>query len=569
MHKVLGIIICICIFWIITPVFGAFYANIPQATLQVAKETSGFNYLSPKSKIVRVAIGSQNFSSYTWDNVSIYGTGEFEIYNNNTYVDTFDNNNFVNIKIVGKIFALTNSEDKVICKISGPVIFKSDYGFLGIKNLKRAGVDAQYRGHIELIPSTTEGKFHIVNVLDVEDYLKGVVPNEMPVRFGLEALKAQSVAARNYVLSPRVKANPNYDVVDSVASQVYFGANTEKALSDQAVFETTGIVALYNWNLILALYSSTAGGYTESYSNSFSDPKTKKFPSDIKPYLIAKPDYDKFKSLNNEEDAYEFYSNKVKSFDIKSPYYRWNFEWSIEELQTEIQNHISAQSSTGFVHPVVNKGETIGKIKQINVLDRGNSGKIIKLEIETENQTYTVEKELVIRRLFTNKGKALPSANVVFLQEFDENGNLIKVKAFGGGYGHGVGLSQFGAGYMATELNYSFDKILKHYYDGITLATEPIILSANNNSKTITQIFYTKDGKAKLVTDNKYKVDFIELNINGVNETIELDKKERYGKVDLSNYLQKGLNTIIFSYPEYQNKNSGVRLYVEIASKNE
>ena len=87
----------------------------------------------------------------------------------------------------------------------------------------------------------------------------------MPVRFGLEALKAQSVAARNYVLSPRVKANNNYDVVDSVASQVYYGANTEKELSNQAVYETTGIVATYNWNLILALYSSTAGGYTESY----------------------------------------------------------------------------------------------------------------------------------------------------------------------------------------------------------------------------------------------------------------------------------------------------------------
>lgn len=97
----------------------------------------------------------------------------------------------------------------------------------------------------------------------------------MPVSFGLEALKAQSVAARNYVLSPRVKANSNYDVVDSVASQVYFGANTERDLSNKAVDETAGIVATYDWDLILAQYSSTAGGYTESYSNAFSDPYTK------------------------------------------------------------------------------------------------------------------------------------------------------------------------------------------------------------------------------------------------------------------------------------------------------
>lgn len=99
----------------------------------------------------------------------------------------------------------------------------------------------------------------------------------MPVSFGLEALKAQSVAARNYVLSPRTKASANYDVVDSVASQVYYGANTEKPLSNQAVEETEGIVAIYNWDLILAQYSSTAGGYTESYANAFSDPKTKNF----------------------------------------------------------------------------------------------------------------------------------------------------------------------------------------------------------------------------------------------------------------------------------------------------
>ena len=107
-------------------------------------------------------------------------------------------------------------------------------------------------------------------MIEVEEYLKGVVPNEMPTSFGLEALKAQAVAARNYVLSPRVKASSNYDVVDSVASQVYYGANTEKALSNQAVKETEGLVAIYDWNLILAQYSSTAGGYTESFSNTFS-----------------------------------------------------------------------------------------------------------------------------------------------------------------------------------------------------------------------------------------------------------------------------------------------------------
>ena len=194
-------------------------------------------------------------------------------------------------------------------------------------------------------------------MLGVEEYLKGVVPNEMPVHFGLEALKAQAVAARNYVLSPRVKSNPNYDVVDSVASQVYFGANTEKELSNQAVEETKGIVAIYNWDLILALYSSTAGGYTESYENAFSDPQTRIFPAKPKPYLTGVPDYEDFGILRDDEAAEKFYKSKPKSFDNKSSYFRWEREWTQEELQNEVQNHIAAQSAAGFVHPAVQKGE--------------------------------------------------------------------------------------------------------------------------------------------------------------------------------------------------------------------
>lgn len=160
----------------------------------------------------------------------------------------------------------------------------------GRHGLKRAGKNALYHGAFQLA-AKNKNVFNLVNVIEVEDYLKGVVPNEMPVRFGLEALKAQSVAARNYVLSPRTKSSANYDVVDSVASQVYYGANTETSVSDEAVLETTGIVALYGWDLILAQYSSTAGGYTEDYAYAFSNPTTKAFPSEGKPLSGCKARY--------------------------------------------------------------------------------------------------------------------------------------------------------------------------------------------------------------------------------------------------------------------------------------
>lgn len=568
--RKLGIVL-LANFLLSLPVMGSpYYVNIPQKTLQIAKDVINNPYIdSPHSKIVRVGIGSQNFSTYEWSTASIYGTEEFEIYNNKEYINTYDGQNNIKISMCGKIFILKDSEDKVIAKISGPVIFKTDYGFLGISGLKRAGKEAQYRGTFELIPSNKDGKFYIVNSIWLEDYLKGVVPNEMPVRFGLEALKAQSVAARNYVLFPRVKANPNYDVVDSVASQVYFGANSEKELSNRAVEETTGIVAIYDWNLILAQYSSTAGGYTESYQYTFSEPFTKEFPSKPKPYLVAKPDCENFKPLNTEEAAAEFYKSKPDSYDVNSTYYRWEREWNGQEIQDEVQNHIAAQSAAGFVHPEVKKGEVIGIIKKLNVLKRGDSGKIIKLEIQTDSGNYIVEKELVIRRLLTNHGKALPSANVVFEHEYNENGELIYIKAYGGGFGHGVGMSQYGAGYMATELNMPYEKILQHYYTGISLTTQPFVLSSNSEQNQVSQTFFSKNRQANLIVDNKYKVDYIDASINGIDEKIILDKSQRFNRIDLSSYLKHGMNTVTFYFPTAQESNKGLRMYIEVAGKNE
>ncbi|MDY6364707.1 MAG: SpoIID/LytB domain-containing protein [Cyanobacteriota bacterium] len=545
---------------------GAYFDNIPFSLTSVDLSDINSNFqISPSSKTVKVGIGNQTFSSYTHNKTSIYGTGEFEVYNNNTYIDTYDSNNVINVSMVGKIFVLSDRDNNVIAKVSGPVRFKADFGFLGIKDLKRAGRDAVYRGEINLV-CAKESAFYIINNLEVEDYLKGVVPNEMPVSFGLEALKAQAVAARNYVLSPRVKANPNYDVVDSVASQVYFGANTEKSLSNQAIDETRGIVALYNWDLILALYSSSAGGYTENYENAFSDPITKAFPAKPKPYLKAKPDYDEYGILNTDETAEKFYKSRPKSFDEKTSYFRWEREWTHDELQKEIQDHIAAQSAAGFVKPVVNKGEVIGNITGINVLKRGFSGKIMNLEIQTDSANYVVSKELVIRRLFTVKGKALPSANFVLEEEKDENGNLQKLKIYGGGFGHGVGLSQYGAGYMGTHLNKSFEQILEHYYTDITLGTKPIILSSAPHQKTKTQTFFTKNGKGTLVVDNKYGVEYIDTTINGVFEAIKLNKNTRFNRIDFSPYLQKGVNQVTFTYPK---NTGGIRLYIEIAGKNE
>ena len=118
---------------------------------------------------------------------------------------------------------------------------------------------------------------------------------------------------------------------------------------------------------------------------------------------------------------------------------------------------------------------------------------------------------------------------------------------------------------MGNELHKSFDEILKHYYSEITLATVPAVLSANQGQNKVIQSFWTKDGKAYLVVDNKYNMDYIDASINNVDEKITLDTSQRYNRIDLSEYLQKGMNTVIFSYPAIHGKNKGIRLYIELA----
>lgn len=544
---------------------ASFLPNIPHATLEAAKEAEIRQaFERPKSQIVRVGIGDNSFKNYYYSKTGIFGTAPIRVLNNNVEIESFPANSVINVSFVNGKFIIENGE--VIDEVSGPVKFECKSGFLGIQGLKRVGTQALYRGDIELV-KYKNNTFHIVNVIEVEDYLKGVVPNEMPVRFGLEALKAQSVAARNYVLSPRTKAYEAFDVVDSVASQVYFGAASEKELGTRAVEETEGIVALYGWDLILAQYSSTAGGYTESFSNVFSDPKTKMFPSVSKPYLVAKPDIPSQPPLSVEQDALSYYKSMPESFDVKSPYYRWQRTWTRDELQKAVQMNMPAQAATGFVSPVFKKGEVLSEIVRLDVKKRGDSGKIIELDIVTKNKTYKVMKELVIRRLLTNQGNALPSANVAFEHKFDGNGRLVSVTAYGGGFGHGVGLSQYGAGFMSTELHYSFDKILKHYYTGITLATKPVILTPY--SGVIKQNFYTKHKYGFIVLDNKYKLSYFLVNINGKEQKITLNKDVRIERIDISRYLKHGQNSITYFYPQGESQEKGIRLFVELVKNDD
>ena len=522
--------------------------------------TAGTAFALGTSDIVRVGITDNKFQNVLKQELVVFGTSECEICDK------------LSRKIIARVPANTNiiirhSTNGLFAMINGQSVILQDIvivcpqGLLGVEGLLRKGQQALYHGAFEIAQSSSKDGFYLINIVEIQEYLKGVVPNEMPVSFGLEALKAQAVAARNYVLTPRTQAYKEFNVVDSVASQVYFGANTEDDLATRAVMETDGIVALYDNQLILALYSSTAGGYTESYSNAFSDPYTKMFPAQSKPYLIAVPDKSDFKILDNEVDADAFYKVKVPSFDINSPYYRWTKEWTSQELEDVLKVTLPAQSKTGFIHPVVKQNEGIGKIKDIKVMRRGNSGKIIELEIMTTKGCYCVSKELVIRRVFQKNGISLPSANALFEKQTDNLGNVQKIIVYGGGFGHGVGMSQFGAGYMATKLNQPYYNILRHYYTGINLGTMPVTVSGQD----VKQTFWAPIGRAQIIITetNSPKIAVM---INGKEREFPIMKSvfQKEYKIDISRYIDDGFNTITYHSPSL---GRSVTAYVELVEK--
>lgn len=464
--------------------------------------------------------------------------------------------NGIEVKVVDPA---TNAET-FIATVPGKIVaIGAPDKLLGVPTLTRPKSNPypMYRGTLEVAPSpVTPGKLRLINVLAFEDYLKGIVPNEMPVSFNLEALKAQAVAARGYTLANLNKhAEDDANICDSTHCHVYYGALTEDPKSNEAVLGTTGLVATYQQDVIDAVYSSTAGGYTENNENVWSDWATKTFPGKPLPYLRGVPDDEGVGPLNDEEAAKAFLLSQNGRFDALSPYLRWQVTWTRQQLEETINVTLAKRAAADplFVTPAFPQGSSIGTLKGLKVLERGVSGKIMALAIEGSNGTWIAKKELNIRFILKPPtGSLALSANMYFDQKYDEAGNLISVTAYGAGFGHGVGMSQYGAHGMAAK-GYTFDQILKHYYTGIALGTQPIYLQygggADLAGKGLKQTFYAPGEKATLVINNFF-LNGIEVRVND-SEPILISKElapDGITRVDISAYIKaKGLNTIVYA----------------------
>ena len=302
-----------------------------------------------------------------------------------------------------------------------------------------------------------------ISELPVEHYLYGVVPQELgPIAFPeVEAQKAQAVAARTYAMAGFGKrSSDGYDLRATTDDQVYGGFAFEHAVSNAAVDATAGIVAMSNGKFISALFSSTSGGHTADNEEAFTGaPAT---------YLRGIPDAERGRALEHVPSLEVFRAHaNPKSLraaaegDFESNWaslHRWTHDWTAEEISAVISTFA---------------GQPVGRVRAINVLERGPSGRVLRIEYVTDAGTFTHAKDAIRSSLkFINaSGVAtnLPST-LFFIEPVKPRGGETDggFRVYGGGFGHGVGLSQTGAVGMA-EKGHSFAEILMHYYQGITL----------------------------------------------------------------------------------------------------
>ncbi len=412
---------------------------------------------------IRVLLTYEGFKEWKPNDVQVQLVGEFALYFNEFLIKELSNttiytSQYLKTEELNIHEALNNS--------MALVPQNEDSRFILIYNGKPSN---EYRGKICVYPRNNSCFF--VNELPVEEYLYSVVPSEMPASYEFEALKVQAVCARSYAYKHLLNGGcmDYYAHVDDTTNYQVYNKTPEQESTNKAVDETKGMYLSYKNEIATTYYFSTSMGNTAN--GSFWGLEDEKFY-----YLCS---YSKYGNLDlSKEKDFKKFIDKIPEddFEFDCKYYRWNgvLTFDNEILLKRISERLKKDSDA------VNKipEASWGKITSLYVKERDSSGGIKSLAVMYGKNEIYIQGEYNIRYclggwisdfVLKNGEKVdpqlLPSA-FFYIKEIKDG----VCKISGGGYGHGIGMSQNGANGMAKE-GYLFDEILEFYFKDCKLET--------------------------------------------------------------------------------------------------
>lgn len=382
-----------------------------------------------------------------------------------------------------------NSESQWL-KENGRVTIKSKEKDSKIKffSFKRSQGNPSYRGSVE-ISLAKEGGLTVINELSLEEYLYAVIGSEMPLSHGEEALKVQAVCARSYAyqqLLNNSKKELGAHVDDSVSFQVYNNYE-ESQLTREAVDATKGVVLKVGNEVATAFYFSTSCGHTASGKEVW------ELGGNVG-YLDGKVQSDnkKIENLTNEKVFKKFIDKKdKKAYDYSYPWYRWKVTLTAKDVKNSIDQNLEERYKANPNLILTQKDDgtyekkqvgTIGTVRRMEVLKRGTGGIVEELKIIGSKAVVKILTEYNIRMILEPLSSTitrndntkiegglnlLPSAFFYIQEGVNEKTEEPYFIIHGGGYGHGVGMSQNGVKTLVDK-GKKYDEVLKYYYTGTT-----------------------------------------------------------------------------------------------------
>lgn len=296
----------------------------------------------------------------------------------------------------------------------------------------------RYRGEFFVLP--VDSTLMVINRLRVEDYLRGVVPLEIG-KLGTadsSAMQAQAVAARSYAYVRLSDPTPRaYDLRPTTIDQVYGGVGAETDVGNDAIDATRGLVIQWQGRAVDAPFFSTCGGTTADAAEIWNGPAL--------PYLRRVSD--------QVPGTARFYCDKAAR-------YRWSRTLSAGQINAALAEYLGQYARGGAAGP--------GHAKSIAVRNRGPSGRVTLIDIETDRASFPIRGDDIRSVLRAPGGEPLHSTYFSVAAEHGGNGLISSVTLRGQGYGHGVGMCQWGA-IGRARAGQSFRTILSTYYPGTTV----------------------------------------------------------------------------------------------------